>query len=49
MEDEERDPDERIAPDPYCYGCVGTGFIKWAGIPPNSPCPCTLPGSQEGP
>lgn len=27
------------APDVGCYGCQGTGRLRWGGIPP-SPCIC---------
>lgn len=27
--------------DPGCYGCQGTGKIRWAGVDPETRCPCT--------
>lgn len=32
--------------DPYCYGCLGTGKIRWGNLP-RTPCPCTDPENQE--
>lgn len=31
---------EESAPDSNCYGCQGTGAIRWTGPSNGKPCPC---------
>jgi hypothetical protein len=38
--------DRKRAPVTDCYGCLGTGYIQWAGVKPGTECLCMY--AKEG-
>lgn len=37
----------REAAHPDCYGCQGTGLIRWPGIIDGKPCPCLTRRTED--